>query len=259
MPKKIIKRPFNLKRQVPDTRDFVLSTPRVKLPAVLDLAADMSSIKDQGMLGSCVGFASVAMKEWHENRENIAEGKKKAPSDFSEQWVYYQCKKIDDWPGEEGTDIRSAMKVLQKLGTPVEKGWPYSDAAVGRPRKWAAMVALWNVIGSYEIIMSIKELKLALNTSGPVVGGMLCFEEFFEPVNGRVPMPRNSNDALGGHAVCIVGYNDIKQEVKFKNSWGRNWGRKGYGWISYEYVTEFVFDLWTAKDVSVTRLSPYAR
>ncbi|MCC5829226.1 MAG: C1 family peptidase [Phycisphaeraceae bacterium] len=40
-------------------------------------------------------------------------------------------------------------------------------------------------------------------------------------------------DAYGGHAVTIVGYNDLGFIVK--NSWGTDWGDNGYAIVSYDY------------------------
>ncbi|MBS1744636.1 MAG: hypothetical protein JST21_00555 [Bacteroidetes bacterium] len=37
----------------------------------------------------------------------------------------------------------------------------------------------------------------------------------------------------GGHAVTIVGYDN--DGFLIKNSWGDDWGDKGYGWVSFEY------------------------
>jgi len=37
----------------------------------------------------------------------------------------------------------------------------------------------------------------------------------------------------GGHAMCIVGYDDSLQAFKVRNSWGPNWGDAGHVWISY--------------------------
>ena len=37
----------------------------------------------------------------------------------------------------------------------------------------------------------------------------------------------------GGHAVCITGYDE--NGFLIKNSWGEEWGDKGYGWISFNY------------------------
>ena len=49
----------------------------------------------------------------------------------------------------------------------------------------------------------------------------------------------STKDTLFYYGVLIVGYNDNLSDGKgyftFKNSWGKNWGDKGYGYISYDY------------------------
>lgn len=55
-------------------------------------------------------------------------------------------------------------------------------------------------------------------------------------------IPKKLNLQLnGGHAVTIVGYDE--DGFIIKNSWGENWGDKGYGWISFDYHTLFVKEM----------------
>jgi C1A family cysteine protease len=199
------------------------------------------------------------MKECQEKKEQdeeLAKGKRgrKKIYDYSEAWVYWNAKKIDPWPNEEGTSIRYAMKVLQKIGVPTEKGWPYKDVGdVGEPAKWANMVARWALIESYYRIDTLNGLKVAL-VDGPVPIGVPCFYEiFFVGSNGLVPYPANPNEVYGGHAICTVGYDDSKQLIKFKNSWSKDWGENGYGYLPYKYINDFLWDAWAAKDLAVTR------
>lgn len=42
-----------------------------------------------------------------------------------------------------------------------------------------------------------------------------------------------------GHAILLVGYDKIKKEFLFKNSWGQDWGESGYGRISFDHVENF--------------------
>ena len=59
---------------------------------------------------------------------------------------------------------------------------------------------------------------------------------------GEIPYPGPGDRLEGGHAVVAVGYDDGKKIGKDKgallirNSWGTEWGDKGYGWLSYSYV-----------------------
>ena len=70
------------KKDPEDERDFKFNTgfskgefsrAVAKAPSVVDHTFSMSSVKDQGQLGSCVGFAVSAMKEWQETREHLYE------------------------------------------------------------------------------------------------------------------------------------------------------------------------------------------
>jgi len=229
------------------------------LPEIVDHTDDMSPVKDQGQLGSCVGFAISAMKECQEKKEHeeeIAKGKRgrKKVYDYSESWIYWNAKKIDAWPDEEGTSIRYAMKVLQKIGVPTEKGWPYKDVGdIGEPKKWANLVARWALIEKYTRIDTLTELRLAL-INGPVPIGIPCFEEIFYAGNdGLVAYPKRPDQIYGGHAICTVGYNNRTKLIKFKNSWGSGWGANGYGYLPYQYIEDFLWDAWTATDLNVTK------
>jgi len=82
---------------------------------------------------------------------------------------------------------------------------------------------------------------------------MYCFRGiFYVGKDGKVPMPQAGERTLGGHAVCVISYNDKNKRVAFKNSWGTGWGNKGYGSVSYEYVRKYFVDMWVAKDIAVT-------
>jgi C1A family cysteine protease len=241
-------------------KKVVVEEPNYKTPSFIDHTNTMSSVKDQMNLGSCVAFAASAVKEWQEQDEHKKEvlaGKKdhreNKEYDLSEQWVYWNCKKIDPWPNEQGTSIRCAMKVLNKIGVPIESAWPYSDDPIniGEPKRWANLIARWATIGSYWRVGSLEELKVALVDS-PVILGVYVFMEWFNPPGGIIDYPANPHYILGGHAICAVGFSEEKKLIKFKNSWG-NWGNNGYGYLSYKYIEDFCMDAWVAKDISVTK------
>jgi C1A family cysteine protease len=254
-----------LKKDIEDPRDYKYKTllpgitPAV-LPVQVNWTDKMSNVKDQGRLGSCVGFAVAAMKEFQEQTEHdieIKAGKKyKRKEDqynLSEMWVYYKAKLIDPWPNEEGTSIKCALQVLKKDGAPCEKAYPYNDKFKGSPANWATLIAKWALIDSYWRLETINDMKLAL-VAGPIVIGISCFDEIFRVGSGGiVPYPKYPDDDQGGHAICIVGYDDDKQLFKFKNSWGTGWGSGGYGYLSYKYVQDFMWDAWICKDLSVTK------
>jgi C1A family cysteine protease len=262
---------LSYKKDPEDMRDYPFNSSRVSvnrnesslmLPGAIDYTTRMSRVRDQGNLGSCVGFAVAAMKEWQEATEHALEVKqgkrdhrKGKEYDLSEAWVYWNCKKIDPWPNEEGTSIRFAMKVLNKIGVPCEGAWKYSDVNPGKPESWASLVSQWSLIKSYWRVKSLDDLKVAL-MSGPVVIGIPCFDTiFYAGSSGLIEYPRDPNAIYGGHALCAVGFSDKTYGgvIKVKNSWGKYWGNSGYGFLPYQYINDFLWDAWACQDLSVTR------
>jgi C1A family cysteine protease len=54
---------------------------------------------------------------------------------------------------------------------------------------------------------------------------------------------------LGGHVVLAVGYDDAAKRVIVRNSWGADWGKKGYFTMPYAYVADrnLSDDFWTIR------------
>ena len=50
---------------------------------------------------------------------------------------------------------------------------------------------------------------------------------------------------LPGHAVAMVGYDDILKVWIMRNSWGPNWGDHGHFYLPYEYITNQSLGLYT--------------
>ena len=44
------------------------------------------------------------------------------------------------------------------------------------------------------------------------------------------PLPGEEN--LGGHALCVIGYDDQAKRFEIINSWGTGWGNNGFFTIS---------------------------
>ena len=229
-----------------DERDHLMRAylPLVKLPGKVDYTAKSSPVRDQGNEGTCVGFATATgMKEYQEMLDY-----KKLVS-LSPRYVYNECKKIDGMPGEEGTTIRAAMAVLSKKGVCQEKFWPYSPHQKNKPKKGAVTNAKKFCVKSYARILNLSELRSNLYSKGPCVIGVEVFNSFMTTRTGVISMPGKSEDPLGGHAICPVGYDNSKKLVKFKNSWAGDWGNKGYGFLPYAYIERYMMDAWSSIDI----------
>ena len=239
-----------------DHRDFRLRAPRrLYFPESINYLEEMTPVEDQGQEGSCVGFACGAMKEWQEQKDWDRE------IDLSSRFIYEEARKIDTFPDtEDGTDIRSAMKILLNNGVCTEQCWPYIPGNPGNPCEEAEADAAKYKIKTFAAINGIQDMKSALVNNGPFVIGVVVFDSWFQPVvkeTGEIPLPtpeeinklREDPSAFGGHAICIIGYDDQTQHFKFKNSWGKNWGSNGYGTIPYDYLKDYGWDAWTTVDI----------
>lgn len=79
-------------------------------------------------------------------------------------------------------------------------------------------------------------------------------------VTGIIPFPPEMELRLGGHAICVVGYNDNQGQFIFKNSWGTGWGNKGYGSLPYDYVKAYCLEAWGLRGtVSSKRPGPKSK
>ena len=232
-----------------DERDFPLTrmtaAQKKKLPKSVDYTNKMSGVSDQGDEGTCVGFATVdGLKEYQEHVEwnkNIQ---------LSVRYVYSNAKKIDGMPDQEGTTIRCALKTIQKKGVAPDDCWPYKPHQTDVPCDKADELAKPYRIERYVRLNSLQEMKESLVVNGPFVAGVYVFDSWSQASeNGKIPMPKEGDQLAGGHAICIVGYDDDKKEFKFKNSWTASWGDYGYGHMPYDYVNAYLVDAWSAKDL----------
>ena len=95
------------------------------------------------------------------------------------------------------------------------------------------------------------QIKAVLAAGFPCIFGLTVYSSIYEDSNqpGHIPFPDPERDeAIGGHTLVAVGYNDYKfiqcaDRKKYskgaflvRNSWGTEWGIKGYGWLPYDYV-----------------------
>jgi hypothetical protein len=178
----------------------------------------------------------------------------------AEQFVFWACKQIDGEPGEDGTHLNFAREVLADRGACFAKTWPYNplpEATVdqGPPPKGAVEEAAAHVWPDAEDLApgDLDALKARLDANRPFVLGVLTFPKWDYPSveeTGEItmPLPRMLSD--GGHAICVVGYEERAGvpgggAFLFRNSWGRKWARAngrfgaGYGTLFFDYVRAY--------------------
>ena len=228
---------YNLKRdKKTDQPIFCVKSPQ---PSSADLRPVCPPIYDQGNLGSCT--ANAVGGAYH-----FLELKQQNPGAFmpSRLFIYY-CERAaqGDVNDDTGSSISEGISVLQTIGVCPEVLWPYNTAqfAVQPPQNCYSAAKL-NEIISYQRINDgdLNSMKAAIASGFPVAFGFQVYQSFESQQvasTGVVPMPgRWFDKLLGGHAVCLVGYNDAKQVFIVRNSWGTSWGMAGYFTMPYKYI-----------------------
>lgn len=236
------------------------------LPTQVDLRPRMSPIANQGIFGACTGFSIVkGLREYLLMRE----GRPFTP--LSAGFLWYMERKDLGWPNEDkGAPISLGMKILDTIGTDSDADFPYpslqeqihflkehqNDPSAVMPwvsrRPSPQQVAEAKKFRVYGIqqVNSLHGIRKHLASGLPVIIGIPIYESFdtIGP-DGLAPVPHPDKEKLqGGHAITLVGYDNARQLLIVKNSWGADWGDKGYFYLPYQFIRQgFAHDAWTVK------------
>ncbi|MEO6587812.1 MAG: C1 family peptidase [Pyrinomonadaceae bacterium] len=100
----------------------------------------------------------------------------------------------------------------------------------------------WDYVNSPpDKLPTVARLKKALIEHGPLVAP-IHYDQCLENYKGGVFDEKNMKDI--SHAVLLIGWDDEKQAWRVKNSWGEEWGEKGFAWIKYGSNNIGVFAAW---------------
>jgi len=201
----------------------------------------------QGNLNSCVGWATAyAMKSYQEHVEKSARPFSKDSSAFSPSFLYNQINGGRD----EGSTLSDAGALLTKIGAVPLSVMPYTDNYRAKPSdKQLSQASAWKA-ASFQLIrpQEIDAMKEYLRQGIPVVIGMEVRQDFVDYRSGIYKSSKGAS--LGGHAMCILGFDDSKQAFKLINSWSTQWGEKGYAWIDYQTFQSLNKAAMVVKDIA---------
>jgi hypothetical protein len=116
--------------------------------------------------------------------------------------LYHEAQLVDEWPGTDydGTSVRAGAKVLRGAG----------------------------LVTSYWWATTADDVATTVLTIGPVVVGTVWLEGMFTPRRDDGWRLRPRGAVAGGHAYLLNGYSARSGMFRVKNSWGREWGDRGY-------------------------------
>ena len=167
---------------------------------------------NQGYTPQCVAYSWVHWLASGPITQKTSREGGVSPYDVSH--LYNEAQKIDIWPGEDydGTSVRAGAKVLQSAG----------------------------YINGYSWAWDIQTAVDALLNLGPIVVGTWWYYDMFFPNAKGVITPTGSK--MGGHAYLLDGVNTKTRMVRIKNSWGRDWGKTGFAYMSFDDMDKLIKD-----------------
>lgn len=272
-----------------DESNIVLKAPKIRffsmeenLPVSYDGRNQgvISSVKNQGNLGTCWAFAAAS------SAESTLRINSNLETDISErQMIYFFYRNLDDQLGNIAEDktvftgsgsylnagnspLFTLFELASRKGLGEEKYAPYpegereADFVLEDSQGYDHIGYLKNAY-----MISIKEennVKQAIMEYGSVIGAMNYRSSCF---NYDTAAYYNSTITSCNHAVSIIGWDDTYSKDNFKtmpeqdgawlvkNSYGEEWGDQGYFWLSYEDVAltkdtgrVYVYDVEEADD-----------
>lgn len=164
--------------------------------------------------------------------------------------------RVDGAHSAEAVGLRTTIKALIRFGVPPLALCACGDAADGGlsdPMQWGYQRDFSGT--SYYRLDDIRDSGRTLhNVRTWLTAGFPCVFGFSVPTSltrhPDIPFRPTFDGVRGGTAAVAVGYSDghrasIKGALLIRGVWGREWGRRGYGWLPYAYLEEqFARDFW---------------
>jgi C1A family cysteine protease len=229
-------------RDLPDHRDHLYAAPPAKLaalPTSMDLRPQCPPVYDQGQLGSCTANAIAGAIQFNQMKQKL-----NPVFTPSRLFIYYNERAIEGTvASDSGAQIRDGVKSVGQQGDCPETEWPYDIAKFAqKPSPSCYTDARKYKVVTYQRVTQVaSQIKGCLAAGYPFVFGFTVYQSFESPAvaqSGVLPMPQPGEPSIGGHAVMAVGYDDARQSVIVRNSWGNSWGQAGYFLMPYGYITD---------------------
>lgn len=244
-------RTFDVRRDSIDFRDKMYAPTLVEVPTYVSLDRYRQfniPILDQGYEGACTGFGLATIVNYLLTTRKVVSDS----TPVSPRMLYELAKRYDEWPGEgySGSSARGAMKGWHKHGVCAEDSWPSKPSKTNKGQ-WQGLNdartadALKRPLGAY-FRVNHKDI-VSMHAAIAEVGVLFATSNVQSGWNkvgadGLIPY---TDELIGAHAFAIVGYD--QQGFWIQNSWGKGWGRHGFGCISYDDWLQNGTDVWVAR------------
>ncbi len=224
------------------------------LPSSYSLREYAPSVGEQEG-GTCVGWATAyaGLSILENIKLNNRNDSLKTVNAFSPYFTYILSKFDEDNECSEGLYVEMALNSLQNVGAIRQK--EFESVCIPAEASFGLERILQDSTGSIDVNKLIPEIKSNRLESFIPISGVEVVQNTKYYLSKKMPVVIAVNmyqsivdnlvsnvwngvidDYPGGHAMCIIGYDDNKFGGAFEimNSWGKEYGDNGIIWFRYE-------------------------
>lgn len=216
---------YGCEKEIVDKRDY-----KMKIAGAINLPKEfklkMPSVKDQGIVNSCVAHSLSTLLEQVYLDEDVK---------FSVGFIYGY--RPEGYYQNMGMYPREAIKTLHKIGDVKKSDFDYNKEMKEIKRlvdanfeKLAPLAADFKIDG-YSRIYTDQEIKECIYNGMPVPASIPVRKDL--ALNDDYTIKYRSGIVEGYHMITIYGWNE--KGLIFQNSWGKDWGDNGSAIIPYGY------------------------
>lgn len=234
--------------QFGDAAEASIVTDPTAIPDRKDLRRDWWEIRNQEKTGACVGFATAdGVLRWLYTKKAIIQ-KTDRPSP---RFIWMANKETDDltrYPTTflepAGTTTKSALRIAQRYGCVPDHMLPMNGKlSLLKASLFFSIAAQFRITSYFNLRVNgsdendLDRWRSWIARVGPVLTRLDTDDTWHRATatNGHLKT-YDKTKTRGGHAICLVGY--TKKHFIVRNSWGTDWGDKGFAYASNEYANE---------------------
>jgi C1A family cysteine protease len=198
----------------------------------------ITEVRDQGICNACTAYAVVGAIE---GAISVKTGTSNPQLHLSEEQLF-SC-------AGPGCDTNAwypadALAYCQNFGVANYAGYgPRDGVCHADPNASPVKISSYQKLADASTMKQCISGTGAFTQSSPVVSLFVFYQDLWDwaPSSDNKVYKHKDNGnpheeaRIGGHAVCIVGYNDAPGYWICKNSWGPGWGGAGKGYFNMSY------------------------